>query len=124
MSLARPLWFVLGILALAAGLVGAVLPLVPTTVFLILAAYAFARSSDRLHRWLVEHPRFGPPIRDWREHGAIGRRQKVLAVALMAAAFALSLALGVPAGVLLVQAVVLLAAGVFVLTRPGAPDGG
>jgi hypothetical protein len=116
---------VVGLLATGAGVAGVVLPLVPTTPFLLIAAFAFARSSPRLHHWLVTHPRLGPPINDWRAHGAISRRAKATAAAVMLATLALSLWMGVAAGIVVVQAAVLAAAATFVLTRPEppAPDG-
>jgi len=55
----------LGWLAFATGILGIVLPLLPTTPFMLLAAALFARSSPRFHRWLLAHPWFGPPIEDW-----------------------------------------------------------
>ncbi|AVF05719.1 DUF454 domain-containing protein [Devosia sp. I507] len=61
------------------GIVGAFLPLLPTTPLLILATWFFARSSPRLERWLLEHPRFGGLLRAWRDQGAIPRRAKILA---------------------------------------------
>lgn len=119
----RTLWFGLGIAAVAAGVVGIVLPLVPTTPFLLLAAFAFSRSSPRFEAWLVDHPRLGPPIRDWRAHRAIGRRAKVVAVGLMAATLVATWAAGVGTTILVVQVVVLAAVSVFILTRPDAPGG-
>lgn len=119
----RTLWFGLGIAAVAAGVVGIVLPLVPTTPFLLLAAFAFSRSSPRFEAWLIDHPRLGPPIRDWRAHRAIGRRAKVVAVGLMAATLAATWAAGVGTTILVVQIVVLAAVSVFILTRPDAPGG-
>jgi uncharacterized membrane protein YbaN (DUF454 family) len=62
---------------------GVVLPLLPTTPFLLLAAGCFARSSARFYRALLGNRIFGPLIRDWREHGAIPRRAKILAITLM-----------------------------------------
>lgn len=119
----RTLWFGLGIAAVAAGVVGIVLPLVPTTPFLLLAAFAFSRSSPRFEAWLLGHPRLGPPIRDWQTHRAIGRRAKVMAVALMAAALVASWAVGVGTTILVVQLVVLVMVSAFILTRPDAPGG-
>ena len=72
----RVLWLLLGIAATGFGIAGAVLPLLPTTPFLLVATYAFARSSPRLHAWLMSHRQFGPLIANWQQHGAIGRRAK------------------------------------------------
>ncbi|MDX2155427.1 MAG: YbaN family protein [Hyphomicrobiaceae bacterium] len=116
------LWTTVGLLATGCGIAGIVLPLVPTTPFLLLAAYAFARSSPGLHAWLVTHPRLGPPIVNWRAHGAISRRAKVLAAAVMLATLLGSAAVGLRGWMLMLQAVVLGLAAAFVLTRPGAPE--
>jgi uncharacterized membrane protein YbaN (DUF454 family) len=118
----RILWLILGFLSIACGIVGIVLPLVPTTPFLLLAALAFARSSPSLHNWLVTHPRLGPPITEWRAHGAINRRAKIVAVVVMGATLSLSAAMGVGGTVLLVQAGVLCMSAAFVLTRPDGPS--
>jgi uncharacterized protein len=75
----RPFYFALGCVLLALGLVGIFVPLMPTTIFLILAAWCFARSSRRAEAWLLNHRRFGPAIVAWRTNGAIARRYKVLA---------------------------------------------
>jgi uncharacterized membrane protein YbaN (DUF454 family) len=122
MEPARVLWLAVGFLATGCGIAGVVLPLVPTTPFLLLAAFAFARSSPRLHDWLVNHPRFGPPIADWQAHGAISRRTKLVAAAVMIATLALSVVTGVRSEIVVVQALVLSAVAVFVLTRPNIPD--
>ena len=81
----RLLWGTAGLLALAAGIAGIVLPLLPTTPFVLLAAFCFSRSSARLEAWLLAHPRFGPLIQAWRQHHAIPLRAKQLAWAMMAA---------------------------------------
>jgi uncharacterized membrane protein YbaN (DUF454 family) len=114
----RGLWLTGGVLALGLGLIGLALPLLPTVPFLLLAAFCFARSSEPLHRWLLDHPRLGPPIRDWEERGAIGRRAKVMGSLSMAAGFAFSVWIGLAAWVLIAQAAVLLSVGAFIWARP------
>ncbi|WP_298920048.1 YbaN family protein [uncultured Roseobacter sp.] len=117
----RTFWFCVGVLALLFGGIGVVLPVLPTTPFVILAAFAFGRSSPRLEAWLKQSQTFGPLIAQWREHGAIAPRHKLMAVAMMGAALALSFALDVKPAVLLVQTACLGLAGAFVLTRPSGP---
>lgn len=110
-------------LSFGLGAVGAFLPLLPTVPLMLLAAFCFARGSDRFHRWLMDHPRFGPPIHDWQAHRAISRPAKRAAVAAIALAFGASVAAGVAAWVLAVQAVVLTGVLAFILTRPHGPAG-
>lgn len=81
----RWLWWLLAYASLGLGLVGIVVPGLPTVPFVLLAAYAAARGSARLHQWLLGHRQFGPLIRDWQAQGAVGRRAKWLATAMMAA---------------------------------------
>ncbi len=114
----RFFWMITGGIALTLGIAGIVLPLVPTTPFLLLTAFCFARASPRLEMWLIEHPRFGPPIRDWRAEGAISRRGKVMALIAIGATFALSVILQLPLRLLLIQAVTLGAVTLFLVTRP------
>lgn len=119
----RALWLATGGLFLGLGLLGVVLPVLPTTPFLLLAAGCFAKSSSRLHGWLVGHPVFGPPIRNWEENGAISRPAKRLAASSMAAVFALSVWLGLSWKVLLAQGVLIGIGAAFVLTRPDGSSG-
>lgn len=116
------MWIAAGSLSLALGIAGAALPLLPATPFLLLAAFCYAKGSQRLHRWLVTHPRFGKTVRDWNRHRAISARAKRLAAAAMALALAISFLSGVPWAVIAVQAAVLSCAAAFVLTRPDPPD--
>lgn len=81
----RALWSAAGLAALATGIVGVFLPLLPTTPLVLLSAFCFSRSSPRLERRLLEHPRFGPLIRDWRASRAIPLRAKWTAWLMMAA---------------------------------------
>jgi Uncharacterized protein conserved in bacteria len=122
MDAMRAVWFTLGWVSVGLGVVGMALPLLPTVPFLLLAAVCFARSSDTAHDWLVNHPRLGPPIADWRANGAIRRPVKVLAMLSMAASFAIPLSLGAADWVLATQAVALTGVAAFILTRPEGPD--
>lgn len=117
----RLFWLVVGLLALLLGIAGIVLPLLPTTPFLLVAAFAFARSSSRLARWLDEHPHLGPPIHNWRRHGAISRRAKIAAMAVIIATPLVSIAMDVSQRILLVQLAVLTVVSIFILSRPDGP---
>lgn len=87
----RAAYLVAGFVCLGLGILGVVLPVLPTTPFILLAAACFARSSDRFYRWLVEHRHFGPLVREWREHRSIPYRTKVWAIVLMSSTLALSI---------------------------------
>ena len=119
----RVIYFCMGCVMVALGAIGAVTPLLPTTIFLIIAAWCFARSSPRLEAWLLNHPRFGKTLRDWRSDGAIPRPAKVMACAGMTFGFvvfwfsvhpSLLLAAGV--------AVLFLACAGYVVSRPAIAD--
>ena len=77
-------WLLLAYFSLGLGIIGIVLPVMPTVPFILLAAYAASRGSQRLHDWLLAHPLMGPMIRDWRDNGAVSRRAKWLATTMMA----------------------------------------
>ena len=74
---------VFGWINVGIGTVGLVVPGLPTTIFLIIALWAFSQSSERFHRWLYNHRLFGPPLRKWTEQGAIPNKAKALAVLVM-----------------------------------------
>lgn len=73
----------LGVVSLVLGIAGIFLPLLPTTPFLLLAAWLFMRSSPRLYGWLTDHPRLGPYIRNFRENRAIPLRVKIVSVSMV-----------------------------------------
>ncbi|MEM6385487.1 MAG: YbaN family protein [Pseudomonadota bacterium] len=112
------LWALLGFIALGLGGLGIVLPVLPTTPFVILAAFAFGKSSRRLERMLENNRVFGPIILDWRARGAIATKYKCLAVGMMVCVVALSVTMSVPLPVLVVQVVCVTAAALYILTRP------
>ena len=83
MRLGKALWFSLGILSVGVAFVGVVVPGIPWSTPTVIAAYCFAKSSDRMHRWLHEHPRFGPFLRGWSEKRIFPRRLKYLMLVTM-----------------------------------------
>ncbi|WP_146910299.1 YbaN family protein [Arenimonas daejeonensis] len=79
----RWLWLILAYVCLGLGIVGIFLPGLPTTPFVLLAAYAAGRGSKRLHAWMLAHHVFGPMIRDWEASGAVSRKAKYWAIGTM-----------------------------------------
>lgn len=115
----RWVYLSLGWLFFALGLLGVLLPLLPTTPFMLLALWAFSKGSSRLHDWLYQHPRFGPPLQRWRRHRVIPLHAKLFIVVTMSGSLAWLwgfsglneyLAVGVTGSMLLVMA--------WSLTRP------
>lgn len=111
MVLKRGLFLLLGLTALVLGLVGIVLPILPTVPFILLAAFCFARSSERLHHWLMTHPWFADALAQWQEQRAMRKGLKRKAMIVSALSFSLSIIV-VPIlwvkGLLFVMALVLL----------------
>ncbi len=120
----RIVLILVGLTALALGTLGIFLPLLPTTPFVLVAAIAFANSSERLHQWLLDHDVFGPLIKNWQRYGAISRPTKVLSLVSMVAIVLISWALEVPTYVIVVQAAVLSMSATFIVTRPLPPPQG
>jgi len=108
----------LGWVSLGLGATGVVLPALPTTPFVILAAFCFAKGSSAMTDRLNRSRLFGPMIADWRTNGAIAPRYKTIAVVMMAVAFGFSFAMAVPVGVLAVQALSMALAAGLILSRP------
>ena len=117
------LWNIAGLAFFAIGVVGAFLPILPTVVFMLLAAFCFSRGSQRLHDWLMNHRQFGPAIHDWHRYGAIRPPAKRMAMAAIALSFVFSVGLGFADWVLALQALALGGVSVFILTRPDGPAG-
>ena len=121
-GLGKVFYLAFGWLCVGLGAAGAVLPVLPTTVFLILALWAFTRGSERYRHWLYTHPYFGPTLVQWHEHRVIPRRAKILACVMMVFSFALLLYLTDSGPWLpLLVAGIMIGAASYVLTRPSEP---
>ncbi len=113
-------WLLLafGCVNVVLGVIGAFLPGLPTTVFLLIALWAFSRSSLRFHSWLWNHPRFGPPIRDWHTYQVIPKKAKWLAVLTMTASFVyISGFVAIDWKLPAVMAAILMPVATFIVTR-------
>lgn len=115
----RAIYTAIGVLFVGLGLVGAFLPVLPTTPFLILAAACFARSSKRLETWLLGHPRFGPLLQEWRLRGAVPRKAKLASLIGTGAGFALFWVASSPGPILAAAVGALMLTGLaYVFSRP------
>ena len=115
----RQLYLLLGFAFFGIGLVGVVLPVLPTTPFMLLALWAFSNSSERFHNWLYNHPKFGPPLQNYRAHGVVSRRAKGSALTVMAMSLAfLTLFSEAHWAVVFSAAALMLIGASFLLTRP------
>lgn len=112
-------WFFFGV-----GVIGAVLPVLPTTPFMILSLWAFSNSSDRARSWLYNHRIFGPPLQRWNEHKVIAPRAKMASIGAMSVSFAYLAFFTPTTWPWLLATGALMAYGAFyILTKPSrAPD--
>ena len=114
----RIIYMLSGWISVGLGVVGIVLPILPTVPFLLLAAFCFAKSSTAAHLWLINHKYFGPPILDWQQNGSIRRSAKLMASICIILAFSVSITLGVAWWTLTLQAFVLICVSIFIWSRP------
>ncbi len=119
--LLRPLFLVAGVALTVVGVIGLVTPGWPGTIFLILAAGCFARSSPKLEAWLLGHPRLGPSVVAWRENGAIPRKIKYIAIGSMVVSFVIVLLINLSLVWTVIVGVSLLASALYVGSRPEGP---
>ena len=118
----RLAFLALGCVCVGLGLLGTFLPLLPTTPFLLIALWAFSRSSRRFHHWLFTHPRFGPRLQEWQRHGTVPVKVKASALLAMAVSFALmAFVARVRWPVLVLAGGVMLFGAAYLLTRPSRP---
>jgi uncharacterized membrane protein YbaN (DUF454 family) len=117
-SLRRLAYLCLAWTCIGLGAAGIVLPLLPTTPFLLVAAWAAPRGSPRLDAWLLRHPHFGPPIRAWREERAVPLRAKWLACMLLLVSWVVMAVSAASYWVPAITAPLFIAVALYVCTRP------
>ena len=115
-------WLVLAYAALGLGLIGIVLPGLPTVPFVLLSAFAAARGSKRLHGWLHAHRQFGPMIRDWERSGAVSRRAKRLAIGMMVVCALIMFATAPAWWMAAVGSAIMAVVAIWLWMRPEPPD--
>ncbi len=121
--LTQTLYLLLGLLFVILGAIGVLLPLLPTTPFMILALALFARSSPRFHDWLYHHRLFGPPLQAWEQNGSVSPQVKGVAILFMTISFFTMASLqSVTLPMLLVAGGLMLYGGWFLLNRPNPPE--
>lgn len=89
----RSLYLTIGILSLILGTIGIIVPLLPTVPFILLAAFCFARSSSRVHYWLMTHPWFADALQNWQQQRALRKSLKRRAMVMTTLSFAFSIAI-------------------------------
>ena len=114
----RRFYLCLGYASLALGMIGLVLPLLPTTPFIILAAWCFARSHPGLAAYLYSHPRFGRLLCDWRDQGAIPLAGKIGALAALAVSYGVCVWLVESPAVPFILAAIMGSVAFYIVTRP------
>lgn len=114
------IWLTVGWISVGCAFIGLLLPIVPTVPFLLVAVWAFGRSSERLRERLLSDPVFGPDIRKWQERGAIRRPAKIFATVAMMSSVFISLWMEVSVYIVAAQAIILLSVAAFIVSRPEA----
>lgn len=123
MNAMRVVYLLLGLISLAIGFVGVMVPVFPGPPFLIVATWCFSRSSKRLHNWLLRNPVLGPPIRDWQNGRTVRPWVKRISTVLILASPVAALVVGIPPVIVIGQSVVLGVVLLFILTRPSPKQG-
>lgn len=116
----RWIYITVGWVCTGLGILGAFLPVMPTTPFLLVALWAFSKSSPRLQKWLFDHPRYGKTLRDWHVHRAIRRDIKVIAVTAMAASVVMVNWMTDSMVAIFLHASLVTITALFILSRPSA----
>jgi uncharacterized membrane protein YbaN (DUF454 family) len=120
--LTKPLYLLLGWTAVLLGLAGIIMPILPTTPFLLVAVWAFSKASPALAEKIRNHPQAGPYIRDWQDHGVIPLKAKWTATAMMTGMAGLLLFWStLPLWFPVIMIIAMVLAGIYIWTRPSRP---
>ena len=111
----------IGIIFLILGFIGLLLPIVPTTPFVLVSVWFFARSSKKLENWLVNHKIFGKMIRDWRNHGSINKKAKISAIPLILISFSGAIYFNEILALDILLAILGTSIAAFIVSRPSSP---
>jgi len=118
----RTIYFTLGWVFFALGAIGVMLPVMPTTPFMLLALWAFSRSSERFHRWLYHHKFFGPPLQMWQQYRVIPLFAKIMSIGFMSVSLIYMLIYSPLSIFLKLSITVFMLYGAwFILTKPSNP---
>ncbi len=118
----RVFYFSLGWLFFALGAIGALLPVIPTTPFMLLALWAFSQSSERFHNWLYNHRFFGPPLQKWHQYRVIPLPAKIVSVSFMSISLVyMTLFVPVAIWLKLIVATLMVYGAWFILSKPSNP---
>ena len=101
--------------------VGVVVPGIPTTIFLLIALWAFSQSSERLRSWLYNHPVFGAFLQNWKQHGVIPRKAKIAAISVMFVSWVILILLSTKWIIWSSAGLIMLCVAAFITTRPSVP---
>jgi len=118
----RVVYFSLGWVFFALGVIGVFLPVMPTTPFMLLALWGFARSSDKFHNWLYTHRLFGPPLQQWNEYRVIPLIAKIMSISFMSVSFVMMMLFSsMLMWVKLTIAMIMIYGAWFILSKPSKP---
>ncbi|VAX00513.1 hypothetical protein MNBD_GAMMA22-2959 [hydrothermal vent metagenome] len=115
-------YLALGWLFFITGIIGAILPVLPTTIFMILALWAFSKSSDRFHQWLYTHKTFGAALQQWQQYKIIPVKAKVLAVIMIFSSMVyIYFFSNLSTWIIIVLELILISVILYILSKPSEP---